>query len=59
MKSEYEEEFEMADGYAIETYIDPHTNVESPFITRGTLRHELERLPEPTASKELISFIEY
>ncbi len=41
------------------TFTHPDTNLETSFIKVGTLRQELERLPGPKVSSELINFIEY
>ena len=56
---EYEEEFLVADYLESNTFKHPNTNLETPFIKVGTLRQELERLPGPGVSPELIDFIEY
>lgn len=56
---EYEEEFLVAEHLESSTFKHPDTNLETHFIERGTLRQELERLPGPKVSSELIDFIEY
>ena len=56
---EYEEEFLVGEYLESTTFKHPDTNLETPFIKVGTLRQELERLPGPKVSSELIDFIEY
>ena len=55
--SEYEEEFLVAEELG-STFEHPDTKVETQFITVGTLRQELEKLPGPKVSSELLDFIE-
>lgn len=55
--AEYEEEFLVAEELG-STFEHPDTKVETQFITVGTLRQELEKLPGPKVSSELLDFIE-
>ena len=56
---DYEDEFLVAEHLESTTYERPDTKLETQFIKVGTLRHELERLPGPKVSPELLDFIEY
>ena len=56
---DYEDEFLVAEHLESTTYEHPDTKLETQFIKVGTLRHELERLPGPKVSPELLDFIEY
>jgi serine/threonine protein kinase len=55
----YVDEFLIAEHLESTTFEHPDTNLETQFITVGTLRQELERLPGPKVSPELLDFIEY
>ncbi|KAJ9226789.1 hypothetical protein DTO027B5_1875 [Paecilomyces variotii] len=56
---DYEEEFFIAEYLESTTFSHPDTGAETPFIKVGSLRQELERLPGPVVSPELLDFIEY
>lgn len=56
---EYEDDFWVGEHLETTTFMHPDTNLETQFIKVGTLRQELERLPGPRVSSELIDFIEY
>jgi serine/threonine protein kinase len=56
---DYEEEFLIAKELESSTFEHPDTKRERQFIKVGTLRQELERLPGPNVSPDLINFIEY
>jgi serine/threonine protein kinase len=58
VKPEYAEDFETADYLESESFQTPEMNKRKKFITVGTIRQELERLPADTISKECIDFIE-
>jgi hypothetical protein len=55
----YEEEFWMAGNLLTTTYEHSDTKLETQLITVGTLRQELEKLPGPKVSPELVEFIEF
>jgi serine/threonine protein kinase len=55
--AEYEEEFLVAEELG-SIFEHPDTKVETQFITVGTLRQELGKLPGPKVSSELLDFIE-
>ncbi len=55
----YEEEFLLAEHLESMTIEHPDTKLETSFIKVGTLRQELEQLPGPKVSPELIDLIEY
>lgn len=59
VNSAYQENFLLADYLESNTYIHPHTKLETQYIRRGTLRRELEQLPGPKVSPDLVEFIEY
>jgi serine/threonine protein kinase len=59
VKPEYEEDFFIAEHLESSTFVHPDTKLETPFITSGTLRQELQRLSSPKVSLDLIDFIEY
>jgi serine/threonine protein kinase len=56
---DYEEEFFVAEHLESTTFNHRETGVETPFIQVGSLREELEKLPGPKISEELLDFIEY
>lgn len=56
---EYGLEFAVAEHLASSTFPHPDMNAEVLFISVGTLRQELERLPGRRISPELIDFILY
>jgi serine/threonine protein kinase len=56
---EFEEEFLLAEHLESTTFEHPDTKLETQFIKVGRLRQELEKLPGPRVSSELIDFIEY
>lgn len=56
---EYQEEFLVASELESTTFEHPDTRQETQFIQVGTLRQELERLPGPKVSSELIDFVLY
>jgi len=56
---DYEEEFLVAEHLESTTFQHPDTELETKFIKVGTLRQELENLPGPEVSPELIDFIQY
>jgi serine/threonine protein kinase len=56
---DYEEEFLVAEHIESTTFQHPDTRLETKFIKVGTLREELENLPGPKVSPELIDFIQY
>ena len=56
---DYQEEFLLADHLESTSFEHPDTKLETQFIKVGTLLQELEQLPGPKVSKELIEFIEY
>ncbi|KAL3423079.1 hypothetical protein PVAG01_04826 [Phlyctema vagabunda] len=58
VKPEYAEDFETADYLESESFQTPEMTERMNFITVGTIRQELERLPVGTISKECIDFIE-
>lgn len=58
-KPEYEEEFLVAQYLESITFEHPDTKLETQFIKVGTLRQELEKLPGPKVSPELLDFIQY
>jgi serine/threonine protein kinase len=55
----YKEEFELAAGLVTGEYIHPTTGKQMPYITVGSLRHELRKLPREICSKTCIDFIEH
>jgi serine/threonine protein kinase len=55
----YEEEFWMAANLLTTTYEHPDTKLETQLITVGTLRQELEKLPGPRVSPDLVEFVQY
>jgi len=57
--TDYEEEFLVAEHHESTTFQQPDTKLETRFIKVGTLRQELENLPSPKVSPELIDFIQY
>jgi serine/threonine protein kinase len=57
--TDYEEEFQVAKTLESTTFEHPDTKLATQFIKVGTLRSELERLPGPKISPELLDFIEY
>ena len=58
VKPEYAEDFETADYLESEWFQPPEMTYRRKFITVGTIRQELGRLPADTISKECIDFIE-
>jgi hypothetical protein len=54
---DYEEEFLIAEYLESSTFEHPDTGLETPFIKVGSLREELEKLPGPKISSELLDFI--
>ncbi len=56
---DYEEEFLVAEHLESTTFQHPATKLETKFVKVGTLRQELENLPGPKVSPELIDFIQY
>ncbi|GIK02900.1 hypothetical protein Aspvir_006963 [Aspergillus viridinutans] len=56
---DYEEEFFIAEHLESSTFKHPDTGLETPFIKVGSLREELEKLPGPKISPELLDFIEF
>lgn len=58
VNEEFELDFFVAEEFG-GTFIHPDTNVETSYITMGTLRQELERMPFPKLPPELIDFLEH
>jgi serine/threonine protein kinase len=58
IKPEYAEDFKMADYLELESFQTLEMTEGRKFITVGTMRQELERLPMNIISKEYIDFIE-
>jgi serine/threonine protein kinase len=58
IKSVYEEDFLLAEVIATTTFSHPTTGVATQYIKSGTLRQELERLPGPKVSLDLLEFID-
>ena len=58
-KTEYEDEFVVAEYFETNTYEHPDTKLDTPFIKVGTLRQELDKLNDPKVSPELLDFIDY
>ena len=58
-RSEYREEFLLAEHLESSSFEHPDTKLETQFIKLGTLRQELESLTDPTVPPELIDFLEY
>ena len=56
---DYQDEFAVAEVLESTTFEHPDTKMETRYITVGTLRQELEKLPGPKVSPELIDFIGY
>ncbi len=56
---DYDDEFVVAEHLESSIFVHPDTKLETQFIKVGTLLQELEQLPGPKVSKELIEFIEY
>ncbi len=56
---DYQEEFQIAEVLESTTFNHPDTKLETQYIKVGNLRQELERLPDPKVSPELIDFTEY
>ncbi|RHZ57212.1 hypothetical protein CDV55_106074 [Aspergillus turcosus] len=56
---DYEEEFLIAEHLESSTFTHPDTGLETPFIEVGSLREELEKLPGPKISPELLDLIEF
>ncbi|KAI9755845.1 MAG: hypothetical protein M4579_004127 [Chaenotheca gracillima] len=59
VKPEFEEEFAVADILESETYQPTGSAEPVPFITLGTIRQELEKLPHGEVSEECMDFIEH
>ena len=59
INTQYEEDFSTADELVSTIMTDPETNMETQLITVGNLRREMENLPGPPVSAELLDFIEY
>ncbi|KAI9726542.1 MAG: hypothetical protein M1834_008984 [Cirrosporium novae-zelandiae] len=59
VNSDYEEEFWLGEQLESTTFVHPDTNLERPFIQVGTVHQELEKLPGPKISPELLDFIDY
>ena len=57
--SKYEEEFAVAEYLETNTFRYQDDSSETPFITVGTLRQELERMSGPMVSPELLDFIDF
>ena len=56
---EYQEEFLVAEDLESTSFEHPDSKLETQYIKVDTLRQELERLPGPRVSPELIDFIQY
>ena len=56
---DYEEEFLVAEHLESTTFEHPDTKLETRFVKVGNLRQELENLPGPKVSPQLIDFIQY
>lgn len=56
---EFEEDFAVAEYLESCTFIHPDTNLKVRFLNVGTLRQELDHLPGPKVSPDLVDFIEY
>ncbi|KAM5437511.1 hypothetical protein McanMca71_000876 [Microsporum canis] len=56
---EYKEDFEMGAALEKSGYVHPKTGETIPFITVGSLREELQKLPREICSEECIDFIEH
>ncbi|KAI9674438.1 MAG: hypothetical protein M1817_001776 [Caeruleum heppii] len=58
IKPEYGEEFATADFLESETFQLPGSSEPTPFIRLGSIRQELERIPDGPVSEECVDFIE-
>ena len=56
---DYKDDFELAAGLEGSGYTHPKTGELTPYITVGTVREELQKLPKEVCSEECISFIEH
>ncbi|KAK2836889.1 hypothetical protein FQN49_006622 [Arthroderma sp. PD_2] len=56
---EYKEDFEMAVALEGSGYVHPKSGDTIPFITVGSVREELQKLPRELCSEECIDFIEH
>lgn len=56
---DFEEDFLVAEYLESNTFIHPDTKLETRFLNVGTLRQELEQIPGPKVSPDLVDFIEY
>ena len=55
----FEDDFAVAEHLESTTFVHPDTNLETHFLTVGSLRDELKKLPGPEVPSELIDFIQY
>ncbi|KAI9678773.1 MAG: hypothetical protein M1817_005830 [Caeruleum heppii] len=58
VESAYDEEFAIAAYLEKGTVVHPTTNIEQPFVTLGTIREELEKVPGKKIDRGCIDFIE-
>lgn len=56
---DYQEEFLVAEHLESTTFVHPDTKLETQFLKVGTLVQELEKLPGPRMSPDLVDFIQY
>lgn len=56
---EFEEDFAVAEYLESNTFEHPETKSNVQFLNVGTLRQELEQLPGPKVSPDLVDFIEH
>jgi serine/threonine protein kinase len=59
VKTEYDCDFEVADFLESETFVHPATSEPTKYISVGTLREELERLPRALFPLDFSDFLEY
>lgn len=59
MNPEYKEEFKLAAALEAGQYRHPKTGKPTAFITNGSLRQELEKLPREICSESCMDFIEH
>ncbi|PGH36195.1 serine/threonine protein kinase [[Emmonsia] crescens] len=56
---DYKEDFELGAGLELGAYKHPKTGEQTPYITVGSLRQELQKLPSEICSEACIDFIEH
>ncbi|KAK2784853.1 hypothetical protein FQN53_008186 [Emmonsiellopsis sp. PD_33] len=56
---DYKEDFELGAALELTSYKHPKTGEQTPYITVGSLREELQKLPKEICSEDCIDFIEH